>query len=72
MNPVLEVPVFKAEPIELGRDSFGIVRKANGNPPHLFSPIPLRLKARARTIGIRRDDLARMHWRKVWRSMCDD
>jgi hypothetical protein len=36
------------------------------------SPAPLWLKARARTIGFRRDDLERTHWKKLSRSMVED
>jgi hypothetical protein len=30
------------------------------------------LKATVRTIDSRRDDLERMHWKKIWRSMVED
>lgn len=71
MNPVLEVTAHKTETNALRPSGSGSMRPARENPPPRGGPLPLWLKARAQTLGIRRDDLARMHWRKVWRSMAD-
>ena len=72
MNPLLEVPAHGAETIELGRDDVEIVRTAKGTAGNPSGPRPLWPAARGWLLGIRRDDLVRIHWRKVWRSMCDD
>ncbi len=72
MDPVIKVSAPQVAALAHGRDNFQIVRIANGDSPHRGGPLPLWLTARARTLGIRRDDLVRLHWRKVWRSMCED
>lgn len=70
MNLRLDAPAPEAV-TNAFRRSGGSVRQANGNSPNRGEPLPLWLKARARTLGIRRGDLERMHWRKVWRFMVE-
>jgi hypothetical protein len=68
MNIVLKTSSNKAEMGDLRHDD-GVA----GHAYRIFltqgSPAPLWLKARARTIGFRHDDLERTHWKKVWRAM---
>lgn len=72
MNPVLEVTAHKTETNALRRTGNESMRQTRENLPPRGGPLPLWLKARAQTLGLRRDDLVRMHWRKVWRSMVED
>ena len=72
MNTLLEAPAQEAETVDLRHFFVGGVWKANGCPPNQDGPVPLWLKARARTIDFRRDDLVRTHWKKVCRPMQDD
>ena len=50
----------------------GEIGNANRGSLHRGSPAPLWVKARVRAMGLRRDDLERTHWKKVWRSMFAD
>ena len=72
MNTLLEAPAYEAETVDLRHEDVGVVRNANGSPPNQGNPVPLWLKARARTIDFRRDDLERTHWKKVSRSIVGD
>ena len=78
MNTLLQTPASSIqhppsslEPIDIRHDNDDSVRRATGYPANQGSTVPLWQQARARTIGFRRDDLSRTHWRKVWRSMRD-
>jgi hypothetical protein len=53
----------------VGQNSAAIGRNTNASTLNPDDPVPLWLKARARAIGFRHDDLVRTHWKKVWRSM---
>ncbi len=72
MNILLAAPARETERVDLRQDDVG----AAWNTFRIFlnqgSPAPLWLKARARAIGFRRDDLERTHWKKVSRSMVVD
>jgi hypothetical protein len=68
----LEAPAHKVETAVRDHDDIPVVRKAKGNLPDQDSPVPLWLKARARTVNFRHHDLTRTHWKKVWRSMVED
>ena len=72
MNTLLEAPANEAEAVDLRHDDIGVANKEYRDFLNQGSPVPLWLKARARTIGFRRDDLERMHWKKVWHSMVDN
>jgi hypothetical protein len=72
MNTLLEAPARETERVDLRHDDV----EAAWNAFRMFlnrgSPAPLWLKARARTIGFRRDDLERTRWKKVSRSVVGD
>jgi len=72
MNTLLEAPARETERVDLRHDGVGVAWNAFRIFLNQGSPAPLWLKARARTIGFRRDDLERTHWKKVWRSMVVD
>ena len=72
MNTLLEAPAHEAETVDPRDDDAGVVRKANGSPPNQGRSELRWLKAIVRTIDSRRDNLERMHWKKVWRSMVKD
>lgn len=72
MNTLLEVPAQEAETVDLRRDDGGGFRKTNGRPPDQGRSELRWLKAIVRTIDLRREDLERTHWKKVWRSMVED
>jgi len=72
MNTLLEAPAHEAETAGLRHDDAGVVRKAKGSPTNQGRSELRWLKAIVRTIDSRRDDLERMHWKKVWRSMVED
>ena len=72
MNPLLEIRSPKTETVDPRRDLAGGAKAACRNSPNQCRPMPLWLKARARAIGFRHDDLVRTHWQKVWRSMVED
>jgi hypothetical protein len=58
--------------IEDFRQGGGTTQESNRNlPSHRPSKL-CSLKAAVRPIDCRRDDLERMHWKKVWRSMFED
>ena len=68
-----EAPAQEVETVGPGHDDLRVVLEANGTPPPDHdSLVLLWLKARARTIDFRHHELARTHWRKVWRSMAQD
>ena len=72
MNTPLETAAHEAETVDIRHDDVWVVSKAIGTAPNQATPAPLWRKARAQTIGFRRDDLVQTHWRKVCRSMQDD
>ncbi|MGA9450657.1 MAG: hypothetical protein WBW41_04845 [Verrucomicrobiia bacterium] len=72
MNTPLEAPAGEAERVDLRHDAIGVAWNAFRIFQNEGSPAPLWLKARARAIGFRRDDLERTHWKKVCRSMVVD
>ena len=72
MNILFEAPARETERVHLRRDDAGVAWNAFRIFLNRGSPAPLWLKARARTIGFRRDDLERTHWKKVSRSMVVD
>jgi hypothetical protein len=72
MNPLLEAPACETERVDLRHDGGGFAWNAFRIFLNRGTPAPLWLKARGRTIGFRRDDLERTHWKKVSRSMIVD
>ncbi len=72
MNILLEAPPHEAEAVDLCHADGGAAGDAYQIPLHRAGFVPLWQKARARTIGFRRNDLERTHWKKVCRSMQDD
>ena len=72
MNTPLEVPARETERVDLRHNDVGVAWNAFRIFLNRGNPAPLWLKARARTIGFRRDDLERTHWKKVSRSMVVD
>jgi len=72
MNALLEAPARETERVDLRHHDVGVAWNAFRVFLNLGSPAPLWLKARARTIGSRRDDLERNHWKKVSRSIVVD
>ena len=71
MNIFLEVPSHNAATPDLRHDD-GVDWNAYSISLNRGSSTPLWLKAIARTIDFRRDDLERTHWRKLGRTMLDD
>jgi hypothetical protein len=72
MNTLLETPAHEAEADNFCHKEAGVVRRAKGSSPNQGHSELRWLKANARMIGSRRDDLGLTHWKKVWRSMRDD
>ena len=72
MNSVRGAPAHKAETVDLRHDDVGVDREANRISLERYRSTPRWLWATARTIDARRDDLARAHWKKIWRSVHDD
>lgn len=72
MDTPFEAPARETETVDFRRDDVGVAWNVFRIFLNQGSPAPLWLKARARAIGFRRDDLERTHWRKVWRSMVVD
>ncbi len=72
MNTLLEAPAHEAETVDLRHDDVGVARKACRISLNQGRSELRWLKATVRTIDSRRDDLERMHWKKVWRSMVED
>ena len=72
MNTPLEAPARETERVDLRHDDGGVPWNTFRIFLNRGSPAPLWLKARARTIGFRRDDLERTHWKKVSHSMVED
>ena len=74
MKPRLNPPACTAESadFDLRPDDAAVAPDPIGSLHNQCSPIPLWEKARIRSIGFRRDDLAQAHWRKVWRYMLDE
>jgi len=72
MNTLLEAPAHEAETVDLGHGEAGIARKTCRIPGNQGRSELRRLKAIARTIDSRYDDIKRMHWKKVWLSMVED
>jgi hypothetical protein len=68
----LEAPADKVETVDVVDNDIEVIRKAIGSPPDQDSPVPLWLKARARTVNFRHHELAQTHWKKVWRSMVEE
>jgi hypothetical protein len=69
MNPLPKIRSDKAETSDPSHGNTGAANIEYQNSLNQGSLTPLWMKARARMIGFRRDDLERMHWKKVWRSM---
>lgn len=55
-----------------GRGETGMARATCQNFLNLDYPAPLWLKARAQTIDFQRNDLEKMHWKKILRSILED
>ncbi len=72
MNALLKAPAHEAKTVDLRHDGVGVAWNAFRIFLNRGRPAPLWLKARARTLGFRRDDLERTHWKQVWRSMVVD
>jgi len=72
MNTLLESHSYKTETGHLCRDDVWFVRDANGHSAKRGRSALRWLKATVPTIDSRRDDLARTHCRKIWRSMMED
>jgi hypothetical protein len=72
MNTLLEAPARESERVDLRDDNVGVAWNAFRIFLNRGSPAPLWLKARARTIGFRQDDLERTHWKKLSQSMVED
>jgi hypothetical protein len=71
MNATFEVPARETETVDLRYDDAGVARNSFRIFLNRGSPAPLWLKARARTVGFRRDDLERTHWKKLSHSMAE-
>lgn len=69
MNTPLETMLPEVETADLRYEDFRLAGNAFLIALNEASPMPLWLKARARAIGFRRDDLERTHRKKVCRSM---
>ena len=72
MNALLEASHDKAQTANPGHDDVGAARKATQISPSRGRPTLRWLWATARTIDAQRDDLVRMHWKKIRRSMLAD
>jgi len=70
MNALFEAPARETKRIVLHDDQ--VAGNANKITRNQNSPMPLWLKARARTKGFGHDALERTHWKKVSRSMVWD
>jgi hypothetical protein len=71
MNTRLEALAREAGTVGLRHDAVGIVRKACRISLNQGRSGLHWLKVTIRTVDSRRDDLERMHWKKVWRSLFD-
>ncbi len=72
MNTRLDAPARETERVDLRPGDAEVAWNAFRIFLNRGSPVPLWLKARAWTIGFRRDDLERRHWKKLSRSMAVD
>jgi hypothetical protein len=72
MNTLHEAPARETERFDLRHDDVGVAWNAFRIFLNRGGPAPLWMKARARTIGFRRDDLERTHWKKLSHSMVED
>jgi len=72
MDARLEAPARETEALDLRHDGIGVAWNAFRIFLNRGGPAPLWVKARARAMGFRRDDLERTHWKKVCRSMVLD
>jgi hypothetical protein len=72
MKTCLEARGHEAETADLCHDDAGLVWETTGGISDQGRPAPLWLKARVRTIGFRRNDLERTHWKKVCLSMFEE
>jgi hypothetical protein len=72
MNTLLKATAQEIETDYRRHDNTKGDRNAKASLRNQGIVVPLWLKARARTIGLGREDLERSHWKKVWRSMDED
>jgi hypothetical protein len=72
MNALIEAPLQKAQIGNAHHDSIEVVQRTLRFFLNHGCPTPLWHKAITQTIGFRRDELERTHWKKVWRSMFVD
>jgi hypothetical protein len=67
MNALIEAPSRKAQIGNAHHNSIEVVQRTLRFSLNHGCLTPLWQKARTQTIGFRRDEFERTHWKKVWR-----